>query len=243
MILKDKTKPSRNRSSRITWDPAGKSAGNMTLSSYAYNLLRDDILNAELAPDRKLLPRELCEKYSIGPTPIREALNRLASEGMVVQNERRGFKVAGFSIVELDDILRTKIWLNERGLRESIERGDSEWEERVLISLHRASRARSNIENAKRRHNQNPDWSKKHLEFHESLISACRSEWLMSFCRTLFFASDRYRALSRLPPESSKRWDEHKLIAEATINRDADKAVELLTTHFKITAERVRANL
>ena len=243
MRADNRTRPNGNRISRkekkSTSDPARK----MTLSSHAYNLLRDDILNAVLAPDKKLVPRELCQKYSIGPTPIREALNRLASEGMVVQSERRSFKVAGFSIVELDDILRTKIWLNEKGLRESIKHGDAEWEERVLISLHRASRARRNIEDDKRGFSENPDWNNTHLEFHESLISACRSEWLMSFCRTLFFASDRYRALSRLPPVTSKRWEEHLMIAEATIERDADRAVELLTAHFTTTADQVRAKL
>jgi DNA-binding GntR family transcriptional regulator len=243
MIAEDGRHIRGKDNSRNVTDPAGDPGGKMTLSSHAYNLLREDILNAVLAPDKKLVPRELCQKYSIGPTPIREALNRLASEGMVVQSERRSFKVAGFSLVELDDILRTKIWLNEKGLRESIEHGDADWEERVLISFHRLSRTRRYHDDDNQGLSQNPDWNQKHLEFHESLISACRSEWLMGFCKTLFFASDRYRALTRLTPEASKRWEEHRMIAEAAIERNADRAVDLLRTHFTTTADQVRAKL
>ena len=243
MTVMDSLQKSGTGTTRKDTDSETESVGNLTLSSHAYNIIREDILNAVLAPDKKLVPRELCEKYSIGPTPIREALNRLISEGMVVQSERRSFKVAGFSIVELDEILRTKKWLNEIGLRESILHGDDAWEERVLIAFHRLSRTKRYTDENKKGINQNPDWNIKHLEFHESLISACRSEWLKSFCRTLFFASDRYRALSRLTAEASKRWEEHRLIAEAAVERDADKAVELLNLHFTTTADQVRAKL
>ena len=220
-----------------------ESGGNITLSSHAYKLLHEDILNAVLAPNQKLVPRELCQKYSIGPTPIREALNRLASEGMVLQSERRSFKVAGFDIVELDEILRTKKWLNEIGLRESMIHGGDEWEERILIALHRLSRTQRYMDDGMQGIKQSPVWDARHLEFHESLISACRSKWVMGFCRTLFFASARYRVLSQLTLEASKRQEEHRSIAEAAVQRDADTAVRLLNEHFTKTADLVRTKL
>ncbi|MEO4045154.1 GntR family transcriptional regulator [Hoeflea sp. CAU 1731] len=214
-----------------------------TLATQAYILIREDILNGKYSPGAKLQPQELGAKYSIGAAPVREALSRLASEGMIAQNERRGFTVAGFSVVELDGILRTKRWLNEIGLRESIEHGSQEWEERILISLHRLARTDRFARTSEQEINRNPEWNLRHLEFHEALISACRSVWLLGFCRTLFFASDRYRVLARLTPQASDRAKEHEAIAQAAIARNGDEAVNLLNNHFSRTADLVRDSI
>ena len=59
----------------------------------------------------------------------------------------------------------------------------------------------------------------------------------------MFDASERYRALARLKSQRPSHLDEHRNIMEAVVNRDADKAIELLTAHFKKTEEFVRATL
>ncbi|ERP96685.1 hypothetical protein Q669_27905 [Labrenzia sp. C1B10] len=208
-----------------------------SLSLDVYTRIREDILSASLAPNKKLLLREMSEQYGTSQGPIREALNRLVSEGMVVQNTQRGFTVASFGIVELEELVRTKQWLNELGLRESIKNGDLEWEEEILVAFHRLSRTPSYLSDVPLEVNRNPEWNRQHLVFHMSLINACNSEWLKGFCRTLFYASDRYRALMRQKGDPAKRVEEHRQIMEATIARDADRAVELLNRHFAFTGE------
>lgn len=214
-----------------------------TMALDVYSRLREDIIGAELEPGRKLRTRELCELYGVGLSPLREALNRLLSEGMVQQSAKRGFSVASFSIEELDELVRARQWLNEIGLRESILHGDEKWEEGVVLAFHRLRREPRIV--AKEQHDaaRNGAWNNAHLAFHLSLIGACRSRWLIEFCQKLFYVSDRYRALSRLKSDPDKRLEEHRQIMEATIDRDADRAVRLLIDHFDATATLVREKL
>ncbi len=88
---------------------------------------------------------------------------------------------------------RTRTWLNETGLRESIAGGDSAWEEAVVLSLHRLSRVSRFAEDGAAR---NPLWEDAPRQSHRSLVAGCRSAWLVGFCEQLFDAFERYRNLS-----------------------------------------------
>ncbi|MEJ6846327.1 GntR family transcriptional regulator [Sinorhizobium fredii] len=218
-------------------------AAGTTLALEGYQKLRTEIITARLAPGTKLRIREICETLGIGLSPIREALNRLASEGLVVQSAQRGFTVASFSLDDLEELTRTKCWINEIGLRQSIENAGPEWEEQVLIAYHRLSRCRRYLGEKISEDNRNPAWDEAHRTFHLTLISGCRSQWLMRFCETLFDASERARALARITGSRPTHLDEHRDIMEAAVDRDADRAVELLNKHFLKTRDLVRANL
>lgn len=235
-------------------DPVAKSSallsgrsdghGSATLASTAYDRLREDIISARFAPGQKLTIQSLCHRYGMGLSPVREALNRLSRVGLVSQADRRGFSVTPLDEEHLQELTRTRCWLNEIALRESIANGDLAWEERVLLSYHRLSRIprhRTGAAGAE----YNPEWEKAHRTFHAALISACGSRWLEGFCEQLFDAADCYRHLSRVSSLERRqpRKDEHKLILEAALGRDADTAVELIKKHFCRTAELVRERL
>lgn len=70
----------------------------------AYSMLVDRITRLELAPGRMLLDRELTEELGVGRTPIREALQRLAVEGLIVHFPHRGMAVAEITSVGTRDI-------------------------------------------------------------------------------------------------------------------------------------------
>ena len=111
-----------------------------TLASSTYARLRRDIIEGALVPGSKLRMRQLCERYDVGLSPLREALNRLLRDGLVQQTDLRGFVAAPLSGSELDELTKTRCWLNELALRQSIEHGDSAWEEQVVLTYHRLSR-------------------------------------------------------------------------------------------------------
>ena len=56
-----------------------------TQASSVYDRLKDDILTGQLKPGVKLRLKDLIEKYDTGNSPLREALNRLSANGMVVR--------------------------------------------------------------------------------------------------------------------------------------------------------------
>lgn len=65
----------------------------MTLTDRAYGSLREDILNGVLAPGVRLRLDPLKARYGMGASPLREALSRLAGDGFVIAEGRRGFSV------------------------------------------------------------------------------------------------------------------------------------------------------
>ena len=69
---------------------ARASAGVATLASSAYRAIKDDIIGGVLAPREWLRIDALRERYGTGASPIREALNRLSAEGLVLQQDQRG---------------------------------------------------------------------------------------------------------------------------------------------------------
>ncbi|WP_162577139.1 GntR family transcriptional regulator [Variovorax sp. PBL-H6] len=215
-----------------------------TLSSKVYERLRLDIIHAVLPPGQKLHIAQLCTRYAVGLSPMREALNRLARDGLVTHSEQRGFHVTPVSEVHLDELTKTRGWLNELALRQSIANGDRAWEEQVVLAYHRLSRL-PRAEPGTAASDINAPWEEAHRDFHKSLLMACGSSWLLGYCEQLFDAADRYRHLSRLSNvrEAVRARDEHKALMEATVERKTEDAVLLLHKHLAVTAELVRGSL
>ena len=76
------------------------------LSEQAHERIRRDILNGELFPGEKLQIEGISDRYGIGIAPVREALNRLSSEGLVERKSQRGFFVAGRALIVSNQRLR-----------------------------------------------------------------------------------------------------------------------------------------
>src|SRR4051812_35879179 len=207
-----------------------------TLASDITEELRRDIISGSLAPGGKIRLRQVAERFGVGMSPVREALNRLSRDRLVDRSDLRGFRVAPISEAELDELMRARCWLNETGLRQSIARGKAAWEEAVVLAFHRLSRVTDRLTPTDTA--VNPEWEAAHRVFHRSLLDACGSHWIVDFCDQLFDLADIYRHVSRAARDAQSRepTDEHRAIMEATIARDADKAVELLNHHFLRTA-------
>ncbi len=207
-----------------------------TLASTAYERLRREIIAGDFPPGRKLHIRRLCERYDVGLSPMREALNRVSRDGLVRQNDLRGFSVAPVSLEDLADLTRSRCWLNEIALRQSIKDGDAEWEEGIVLAFHRFSRAGDPLAAMTPEERANHEGA--HRNFHASLIAACGSGRLRDYCEQLFDAADRYRNLKQPHQfETRRKRDEHREIMEAVLARDVEKAVRLLIDHFKGTEQ------
>ena len=214
-----------------------------TLASNLTEEIRRDIISGGLVPGGKIRLREVAQRYGVGMSPVREALNRLSRDRLVDQSDLRGFRVAPISAAELDELMRARCWLNEIGLRESIRNGDAAWEEAVLLSFHRLSRLPRRLVPGQRA--VNPEWEAAHRNFHRSLLQACGSRWIVEFCDQLFDVADIYRHVARSTLEAAAREgeDEHRALMEAAVSRDADRAVELLNRHFLRTVTLYKSAL
>lgn len=223
-------------------DDIGRQQGE-TLTSAVFDALRRAVITGSFAPGEKLRVRQLAERFGTGLSPIREALNRLLRDGLVLQSDLRGFFVAPATEADLDELMKARCWANEQALRESIARGDAAWEEGVVIAFHRLTRIDAPLHGAQSEAQR--AWDSAHRAFHRSLIAACGSRWLLGFCEQLSDAAERYRHISRVAPAGKQRQREaeHREIMTATVSRQADQAVQRLILHFEITAELSRKEL
>lgn len=207
-----------------------------TLATAVYERLRRDILGGVLKPGQKLQVEFVRERYQVGNSPVREALSRLSSNGLVERREQRGFYVAPISADDLRELIKTRCWVEGLALRESIANRTPQWEEALVLALHRLSRVPRALDSAT--FATNPEWEQLHRAFHLALIRNCGSRWLLAFCEGLIDQAYRHRqlAVAKMYPERNEA-AEHRAIVQAAIEGDADTAVRELEAHFQRTAE------
>jgi GntR family carbon starvation induced transcriptional regulator len=214
------------------------SADGATLASTAYARLRSELIAGALPPGEKLLIRPLADRYGMGPSPVREALNRLTAEGLVRQTDQRGFTNPPLELADLADLTHARCLLNGAALRDAISRGDAAWEEAIVLAHYRLTRTPRTAEGID--HARNPAWESAHRAYHAALIAACESQRIRLMVEQLFDAADRYRIISRASPRRRNEEAEHCLITDAVLVRNADRAVALLDSHVRLTEALVR---
>lgn len=219
-------------------DTLGPARSPKTQAGTVYESLRSDILTAQLEPNSKLRLEFLSKRYHTGLIPIREALNRLTSEGLVERREQRGFIVSPISSEDLTELTKTRSWLEGIALSESIASHTKEWEEGLVLAHHRLSQLPRSMSRSVYR--VNPEWERLHREFHRSLLAGCGSRWLLSFCLQLADQTFRYRqiAFKKAFPKLADT-NGHRAIMEAAISGNALKAVSLLQKHLQFTAQTI----
>lgn len=210
----------------------------MTLAEQAYGDIRQDIIAGLLPPDLPLRMEELKSRYNAGFSPLREALNRLQSERLVISQSLRGFKVAPMSVEELNDSMNMRILIETDALKKSIERGDDDWAANIVSSQYAL-----NVQ-AQRQDicGEIFELEARHHVFHRALLSSCGSPWALEMFERLYAATERYRA-SSLSNKTARYGrdiqDEHSNLAEAVLDRDPDTATKLLSEHYRRTADMI----
>ena len=216
---------------------------NQTIAEATYQRIRTDIVLGRLEAGMALKSDVLRKHYSIGISPLREALTRLVGERLVMSSSQRGFRVAPVSADEVQDVLQTRLLIECCALRESIIHGDLEWEGRLLSAFHTLSHHPLPKANS----DDYESWIERHRAFHMVLLSASKSTWLLYLADLLFDQSERYRFLRavRTPAKTLERDvnKEHQSILNAAIGRDADAACSALETHYRSTSEMVISRL
>jgi len=222
-----------------------------TLATSVSLKIRADIINGVLRPGDKLHISALGKRYDISLVPLREALSRLANTGFVIAEDQRGFRVAEISAGDLLDITSARIFIEKEALRRSMTHGDVAWEAELIASHHRLARLRM-LRNDEE--SLTPEWEKAHVEFHEALLAACDSKWLLNMAGMLRDQTARYRHLSiRTPANESKNsafrqhpkrdvHAEHQMLLDAVLDRDVERACTLLEDHFNTTTQFVMRN-
>lgn len=213
-----------------------------TQTDKAFHALRLAILRCEFAPGARLRVEALSQRYAISSSPVREALARLAGQGLVHALENRGFRVAPLTIDGLTDLTRVRLIIEREALREAMRHGDDAWQAEVVAAGHVLALA-------ERRVGAQPvalddDWSTRHRAFHLALYAGARSPALQTVVSDLFDAAERYRRFSaahRIAARGKRR--EHLDLQAAVLERNEERALGLLAAHISSTERNVCAAL
>lgn len=205
-----------------------------SLAEKAYGLLRQDIIRGRRAPGERLRIEKLKSIYGIGPTPIREALQKLSIEHLVLAQENRGFSVAPLDLEDFADLNFARVEIEKIALTRSMKLGDSAWEGQVVAAAYLMTRADAQLQADGQ--GVSDAWEQANAAFHTALVAACDSRWLLMTRRNLQDMCERYRRASiRSGIGHRFTGDEHQHITEAVLARNTNLACNLIEKHFSDT--------
>jgi DNA-binding GntR family transcriptional regulator len=205
-----------------------------SVTEAAYHRLRHALLAGEVMPGAKLKIGELCERMGFNLSAMREALTRLAAEGVVVAEPQRGFRAAPISAEDLADLTRVRIDIETICLVRSMEHGDVAWEAGVVAAAH--ALARTPKPNPTSDVPGYAQWRTVHAAFHDALCAGCGSPWLLRLREQLNVQNQRYLWLSlKLSGGRRAADEEHRRLAEAVLARSFATVPTLISDHFLVT--------
>src|SRR5580698_5286358 len=198
--------------------------------------IRRAVLTGTLAPGEQFSIRDLAEQLGVSHIPIREALRRLESQGLILLPQARSASVAPLSVADLDAIYRLRYVVELPLAGASAGRRGPEEVERLNALLERSR-------------NLDPDvaWQ-AHYDFHEALVHPAANEWDGRILHTLWVAAERYTHLVFDPTaitdaERARRYETHRVLRDAALADDADAMSEALRQHLVANEERIREHI
>ena len=198
-----------------------------TKSDYAYRQVRDRILSGELQPGAVIQQRELASQIGISTTPLREALRRLKSEGLVELDAHRDARISPLRAEEGRDLLE---------LRKSLDP--------LAAGLAAQRRTNSDIQAIRAAHSvleplpSHPAVEQlvAHRNFHAAIYRASHNDLLIDALEGLWDKADRYRRLALQSDRGQDARDqkarEHQLLVDLIASGDSEAAANLMRTHI-----------
>ena len=209
---------------------------NLTLSQRAYEHLRGEILANRLAPGTELTEVALSRQLAISRGPIREALSRLAAEGLITMRPRRRAEVRSLTTQELIDAYQVREALEVMAVRLAIPRTTEADLARLddLIDQMAGHACRRAV----------ADFFAANVAFHETLCELSGNDKLRETHHRLEGEIGRFqdRTLA-LRGSLDGSLTEHRAILAAIRLRDADKAAQLTADHIRVPVQRLQAAL
>jgi GntR family transcriptional regulator, rspAB operon transcriptional repressor len=198
----------------------------VTIAQQAYQFLRREIIDARLLPRAPLSEQELSQQLGVSRTPVREALIKLADEGLVDIYPQFGSFVAPIKLAEV---------FNSQFVREALECAALE---RAVERIDEAqASALKQILDAQRKHQRAGErdaFFEADERMHQFLMTVAGHEAVWSLVENAKAQMDRVRHLSmRSELKLSSVVQEHSAIVDGVVRRDRAGALEALRTHLR----------
>lgn len=197
----------------------------------AYERLKDALQHAELQPGEVLSETRLSRALGISRTPVREALQQLAQEGLIQVIPGRAVTVAAPSVRSVMDVVHLRMLLEPELVRLAAETiADDE--------IKALNQAVGKMEVACQEGDQ-LSWSRADTDFHDILGRACPNQLLAD---VVIQMRNRAHHLANIdsqtnPARLTQCTDEHRHIADCVAGRDAEGASQAMREHIEMLRE------
>ncbi len=207
-----------------------------TAGEAAYRRIRTDVLLGRLAPGRKLGLDGLRGIYGVGIGTLREALNRLAAEGLVVAEGQRGFAVAPVSAEDFREVAELRLLLECAAIDASFAAGDLDWEGQVVAAHHKLAVLERRLLAAERV--DASLWKHYDREFHHALIAGCGSTALLETYAAAYDRFLRYQMVA-VVFRGAVAAQQHAALLDCALARDVARARSVLQAHVEGCVDHV----
>ncbi len=202
-----------------------------TRSESIIETLRSALLSGDFAQGERLHEVRLTEKLGVSRTPVRAALQKLASEGLLDYAPNRGYSVRTFPVGEIVSAYEVRAVLEGLAARLTAERGLSEQERATLEQTLRDGDALLSTELLTNEHRS--AYSAMNATFHETIHSVAGSRILtdmIHLCQQMPVSSPR-NVVAFEQRDVRRRHDDHHRIFEAILSREPWRAEMLMRDH------------
>jgi DNA-binding GntR family transcriptional regulator len=229
----------RRGGTAMSREAAEQQHSSLSLTETAVNLIRDRVLDLTLAPGQRIDERLLMERFELSRTPAREALNRLAAEGLIEIQSNKGAFVRPLDIRQLKQFFDAYI---------TAERTSGHfcnpWHANLVSDL-REVEEEYEIESARHAFLQ---VTRLNAKFHLRIARATENEYLFTFCSLLhnqgrrisyFIDQVEARHSKQLRMHQEKIKGHHLEIIRVIAAQNNARLVELLTEHALLFHDRI----
>jgi DNA-binding GntR family transcriptional regulator len=201
----------------------------------AYKSIREQILSGELKGGQWLREGDLASLIGVSRTPVREALNRLAAEGLVQHERNRGVQVQSWTRQDLDEVFGLRSLLEPWGCALAATRGETDLEllDVLVTKMDEAA------------NHEHPDvlvMTELNNQFHHAILTASGNNLLISIVSSVQEIPLRRRTYSHFTPDERRRsLAHHHELATAMRTGDAEWAESVMRAHLRAawnTAQR-----
>ena len=188
-----------------------------------YAVLFDGIVSGEYPPNTRLKEEALAQKFEVSRTPIRVTLRQLEQDGLVEIMPKRGARVVGFSVDDVEEVYDIRKSLEIQALKTSA----SHLNIQGLIEIRAKMEDISRIDNPKLHEEID-------AQIHNYFIQASGKRRLISILGQMFRLIQRFRELGFKDPGLRQSAAEaHLALIDAICLRDVGKATEILSDHIE----------
>lgn len=208
----------------------------LPMKQEVYNYLLQGIMNGQLKPGQQLEEKEISESLGVSRTPLREAINRLAQEGIVVEIPYRGNFVRKFTRREVIDLYEVRRTLEMMAIRQAVQRMTAEEAEEIANIVLQTASAQEN--------GDMEAYGRLDAEFHTKIANYSGNRMLIQLLSSMSAQINIVRHMANSSDKIAKKAQfDREHIMEAITKRDPEAAARFMEEHISHVMEEVVSRL